>query len=448
MARVVTRGNGLREVRFKDTGGKRRTIYLGRDFTKKECERFAKHIDHIVNSQILKTEISSDVARFVADLPEKHHKKLVDFGLAQARLAPEASKKLTLGSWTEKYIVESPVKESTKKQLRSAAETLCTFFGSDHALETITISDAANYRIWMENKGNQRSTEAKGLALNTVRKKMSRAKQFFKHAVEQDLIASNPFRKELSTVGANEDRMHFIEASVVETVIRKTECEDFKIMLAFARYAGMRSHETRIQRWDHIDLVNKRMTVRSYKNHKVGDDLVLRECPIFPELLPHLVRAREMAPEGSEKVVTRYTADSNVHTQAMRYIKNAGFEPWEKPWNNLRASRATELKASFSDVDVHKWMGHTEAVARKHYLMPLESSFQEATVKRTTLAVGGGDQNPHQNPHHTLTHQHSQEMPPRGESVKNTEKEWQSVLLTLCDFLEVTPTGLEPVLPP
>ena len=155
-----------------------------------------------------------------------------------------------------------------------------------------------------------------------------------------------------------------------------------------------------------------------------------------------------MAPEGSEKVVTRYTADSNVHTQAMRYIKNAGFEPWEKPWNNLRASRATELKASFSDVDVHKWMGHTEAVARMHYLMPLESNFQEATVKRTTLAVGGGDQNPHQNPHHTLTNQHSQAMSPRGESVKNTEKEWQSVLMTLCDFLEVTPTGLEPVLPP
>jgi hypothetical protein len=94
-------------------------------------------------------------------------------------------------------------------------------------------------------------------------------------------------------------------------------------------------------------------------------------------------------------------------------------------------------------VVVHKWMGHTEAVARKHSLMPLESNFQEATVKRTTRAVGGGDQNPHQNSHHTLTHQHSQEMSPRGESVKNTEKEWQSVLMTLCDFLEVPPTGLE-----
>ena len=84
-------------------------------------------------------------------------------------------------------------------------------------------------------------------------------------------------------------------------------------------------------------------------------------------------------------------------------------------------------------------MGHTEAVARKHYLMPLESTFQEATVKRTTLAVGGGDRNPH----HTLTNHHSQEISPRGESVENTETEWQSVLMTLSDFLEVTPTGLE-----
>lgn len=116
-------------------------------------------------------------------------------------------------------------------------------------------------------------------------------------------------------------------------------CEDWRIILALARYAGMRSHECRIQRWEDIDLANSRMVVRSNKTPPV------RSCPIFPELMPHLLRAREMAPAGAEFVQNRYTPDANLLTTLAKIVTKAGLGPWPKLMQNLRATRETELLA-------------------------------------------------------------------------------------------------------
>ena len=440
MTRVVTRQNGTREVRFKNAKGKDCCLRLGK-IPKRDCESIQRHIKHIVSRQIANAEIDPIVSQWLAGVTDKLHAKLVKHELAAQRIAEETPVVWTLGPWIEKYITESGVKGSTKEQLGSAGQTLSCFFGRDRALNTITISDAANYRIWMETKGDLRSKELKGLALNTVRKKMGRAKQFFKYAIEQGLIDSDPFRKENSTVGSNPANWVFIDAQIVEKIISKIECEDLKIMFAFARFAGMRSHETRIQRWDHIDLVNKRMTVRSYKNHKVGEELVLRECPIFPELLPHLVRAREMAQSGSALVVNKYSHNQNVHQKAIEAVEQAGFEPWVEPWQNLRRSKSTELKAKFPQADITKWIGNTEAVAIKHYFMPLESNFQAATTEPSKISSTDLPEKAHQKAHHTLHDKYSQEVLPEMGGPQNAGKEWQGVLTTLCDFLESDPYG-------
>jgi hypothetical protein len=53
--------------------------------------------------------------------------------------------------------------------------------------------------------------------------------------------------------------------------------------------------------------------------------------PLFPELLPYLRDAAEMATEGAEFVITRCrTGDKNLRTQLKRIIRKAGLEPWPK----------------------------------------------------------------------------------------------------------------------
>jgi hypothetical protein len=142
----------------------------------------------------------------------------------------------------------------------------------------------------------------------------------------------------------------------------------------------MRSHECRIQRWDDIDLVNRRMLVRSNKTPPV------RSCPIFPELLPHLLRAKEMAPAGAEFVQTRYSPDANLLTTLAKIVTKAGLVRWPKLMQNLRATRETELLAHYPTKDVTTWLGNSPAVAQKHYAMNTQASFDRAAADGAQLA--------------------------------------------------------------
>jgi Zinc-binding domain of primase-helicase len=63
------------------------------------------------------------------------------------------------------------------------------------------------------------------------------------------------------------------------------------------------------------------MMIRSHKTPPV------RRCPIFPELRPHLLRAREMAPEGAVYVQTRYDHEANILTTLEKIVTKAGLVP-------------------------------------------------------------------------------------------------------------------------
>jgi len=69
---------------------------------------------------------------------------------------------------------------------------------------------------------------------------------------------------------------------------------------------------------------------------------------------------------------------SNFRTQAHRIIKRAGLVPWGKTFQNLRASRETELVETFPVHVVTGWLGNSPDIARKHYLQTHEEHFRRA----------------------------------------------------------------------
>lgn len=386
MATIRKRPNGTLELRYVDANGNRRSLYLPRKTTKLRAETVAAKVDHIVNRQVTGAEPDRNVAQWLADLPDTLYSKLSKAGLAPPRLPaepepePEPAPKLpTVKEWTRKYLDKHAVKPGTLEQLEIAARSMVKFFGTDRTIDSITAGDAEDYRRWLEKKGNELKEYKQGLARNTVRRRIGRAKQFFQAAVKHELLSRNPFASEASAVGGNEERLFLVPADWVERCIRVAPCEDWRIILAFARYAGMRSHETRIQRWEDIDLVNKRMLIRSNKTPPV------RSCPIFPELLPHLLRAREMAEPGAEFVQNRYTPDANIGTTLEKIISKAGLVAWPKLLQNMRATRETELLAHYPTKDVTSWLGNSPAVAAKHYAMTMQTSFERATAEGAKL---------------------------------------------------------------
>jgi integrase len=378
MATIRKRTNGLLELRYIDANNERRSLYLPAKTTKLVADTICTKVDHIVTRQKTGSEPDRPVAEWLASLKDNFYNKLVKAGLAPARQQPEpepaepTSTAPTLKEWTDLYISKHSAKPGTMKNLRNAAEHLLQHFGNDRRIDTITAGDAEDYRKWLQKEGNQRLKNSNGLAEATLRRYIGRSKQFFRSALKHQLIACNPFADEPSTVNGNAERMFLVPAEWVERCIRAAPCEDWRIILAFARYAGMRSHECRIQRWEDIDLPNNRMTIRSNKTPPI------RTCPIFPELRPHLLRAREMSPTGAVFVQTRYCADDNVLSTLSKIITKAGLVPWQKPLQNMRATRETELMAHYPVKDVSGWLGNNPAVVFKHYAMPMQVSFDKA----------------------------------------------------------------------
>jgi integrase len=378
MATIIQKQNKTIEIRFKDANGKSQSIYPGK-IAKRAAQSIGSKIDHIVGRQIVGAEPDHEVAQWLAKLAENSgilYAKLVKKGLAQplraAEPAAEPDLAPTIRKWCDDYIAAHPGADRTIELLTVTARSLCHKFGDDKRIDTFNAGDAETYRKWLQTNGNERKKYKAGLALNTVRRTIGRCKQFFGSAVKHQLISRNPFDGEASAVTGNEDRLVLVPAEWIEKCIRKAPCEDWRIMLAFARYAGMRSHETRIQKWEDIDLANNEMLVRSHKTPPV------RRCPIFPELRPHLLRAREHAPEGAELVVTRYDADANILTTMKKIVIKAGLVPWAKLMQNLRATRETELLAHYPAKDVTSWLGNSPEVANKHYAMTMQASFDRA----------------------------------------------------------------------
>jgi hypothetical protein len=97
-------------------------------------------------------------------------------------------------------------------------------------------------------------------------------------------------------------------------------------------------------------------------------------------LRPYLEAAWDQAEPGAVWVITKHRdTNANLRTKLCRIIAKAGLVPWEKPFQNLRATRATELVSQgWPEFKVCEWLGHTEAVARKHYWQVTDEDYRKA----------------------------------------------------------------------
>ena len=106
-----------------------------------------------------------------------------------------------------------------------------------------------------------------------------------------------------------------------------------------------------------------------------------RLVPLFQELHTELAKLFESeSSEGTEYVINRYRESkrSNLGTQFARIVKMAGIEPIQRPFDNMRASRSTEIYNEFGAFLESKWIGHSHKIAMKCYLQVREVDFERA----------------------------------------------------------------------
>lgn len=377
MASISKDAKGNKRVIFVDTDGKRRAIHIGKMPQAGALEIKTK-VEHLVAAKTSRCPWNAPTAQWVADIDRWLADKLATVGLIPRRESAESKRAGThLGDFVKAYIAgrEADSKPNTLANLRQAERFLIQHFGTNKAIGDVTPGDADDYRRWLAGKVGD----------NTARRHLGRAKQFFRAALRKRLIAENPFgdMKGLS-VQANKTREFFVSREAATKVLEACIDDEWRALFALARFGGLRTpSESLALTWNDIDWERSRIRVSSPKTeHHEGHGE--RFIPLFEELRPHLEALWDAAEPGSVYVVTRYRgAGKNLRTQLERIIRSAGLTPWPKLWQNLRASRATELAADFPAHVAAAWLGHSTAVAAKHYWQVTDEDFEKATRKTT-----------------------------------------------------------------
>jgi hypothetical protein len=199
-------------------------------------------------------------------------------------------------------------------------------------------------------------------------------------------------------------------------------------------------------RWSDVDWKADRLRIESSKTG-------LRFCPMFPEIRKAIDQAQYVAPDGAVWCITRYWGGlANLRTQFGRILERAGVVPWPKPFVNLRSTRRTELQEMFPDHVVNSWLGHSGAVAAKHYLQVTDEHWSRAAEPVPPLSPSKGQiYGKNVNSRSPIGSPIAADPGPSSESAdikKPRENPGFDGSRWLPDSNEMTPTGIEPVLPP
>lgn len=226
MASIGRDAGGRRRILFVASDGKRKTIRLGK-VSQRTAETVKTKVDALVVAAITGSPIEDEIARWVAGLDSGMADKLATVGLIGRR------RKETLKSFLDSFIQgRTDVKIRTTWIYRATANLLLDYFGPEKSIHEITPANADEWRRWLIERG---------MADNTVRRRSGIAKQFFRQAVRQKLIAENPFADLVAAVRRNEKRYYFITRHEARRVLEACPDAQWRLIFALSRFGALPS---------------------------------------------------------------------------------------------------------------------------------------------------------------------------------------------------------------
>ena len=368
MASITSDPGGRRRILFVAPDGARKTVRLGK-CDRKTAESICRHIEALLSARISGQPLPRETAVWLTGIGEPLRERLARAGLVESASRPAVP---TLGQFLAEYLDNRSVelKRTTMIVMRQAARWLLRILGDDVRIDAVSVADADRFRAAI----------LTGRARASANKWTRYAREFFNAAITRGLIEKNPFShiKGLAVVG-NRARRVFIPESEILRVLDAIPCPQFRLIVALARFAGLRiPSEALTLRWSDIDWEHDRVVIHASKTERAANGGI-RVIPIFARLRPYLEAAWDAANEASEFVITRYRrGDQNLRTQFNRWCTSAGVVPWPKPFQNMRASIATELADQFPSHVCAAWLGHSERVADQFYRSVTDEHFQRA----------------------------------------------------------------------
>jgi len=390
MASLCNEKNGTKRIAFVDHHGKHRSLRLGK-CSLKAAETTRTRIEQLLQDRRLGVPHTTALAEWVARLPASMHERLVKLDLVEGR-----TKSITVGELVERFMRTQNVKASTAAAYKQCTDSLIKELGKDTPIDQVTPSDADAWRCAIARSGRTREKQGpRSLAGATVAKRTNIAKCLWAKATVWKLVPESPFAHLQSGSQVNAERAHYVSLDDTRLVLAACPDDEWRAIVGLARYAGLRCpSEVRELRWSDIDWVRKLMLVRSPKTAGKATHAV-RTVPVSPALQPLLWALKQVSRPDAEHVVELVRSETcNLRTRFERIVCRAGLKPWQRLFQNLRASCATDFAQALPNHEAARFMGHSPLIAASHYLQPSDHNFRAVTgdgpwITTMDAAAGG-----------------------------------------------------------
>ena len=370
MASIRTKPTGSKAIQIVMPDGARRAIGIGK-VGFKAAESFRVHVGHIESAHVGGHPIPPATAKWVAQTKPQVRRRLEELGMIEPQAEQEG---LTIHDLIERYLADLTVKPRTIVRYRNHTQPLRDYFGNGRDVAGITAGDADRWLRWLRQQEKKIGTGR--FAVNYIFKIVQTSRQAFAAAVKDNLLAANPLANLRVPEQVSVDRDFEISLEMTERILNAANPK-YRLIVALARYAGLRIPSELIGlRWSEVAWSENRFIVHSPKTEHCGK--FSRIVPIFRELLPYLLDARELAPDDDDRIFPDIHENSNLRTETLRVLKRSGVGEIPRFFQNCRSSRQTELEAEFPLHVVCSWLGNSERTARKHYLKTRECHFEKA----------------------------------------------------------------------
>lgn len=352
------RKNGVAYVVQFMEDGRRRTLFLGAKYAKTIAREIKGVVEKIVDSRATGIPLDARTEAWLSLLTDDMRRRFVSAGLIEEKEA------ITLGELLERFLAArhnwsvNTVKRHAGSVARLYKAFDCSAPASDFTKPTI-----------LEAKERLENLFSNATVATTIKTCV----QAYRWGIDFGLVSVNPFDGVKNSSFKNKSREFFVDRELFDRILDVCEDERLRNALVLYRYGGLRRGEAFLLRWNMINYEEGFIEVLSPKTACNGKDK--RIIPMFPEIRQNLRRIDN--PVG-DLVVSDLNSQS-VNVKFAKLLKRNNIPAWPRLFQNLRSSRAIEINEKFGSIAESEWLGHTQDVAKDHYLVS-KNLFESATI--------------------------------------------------------------------
>ena len=258
--------------------------------------------------------------------------------------------------------------ESLNRVRKIIQANLITFFGCKDSVDTFTPADVARYI----------SDRIKVVSAASAAKELGVLKSVFQHAVDSNLIDSNPASLIPRPKIADRRQFRCLTEDEVSSLLNSSP-DWLRVIIRFTLLTGLRRSELTGLRWsdinaDHLHIQNA---------PKLNRQSSVRRIPLSGPANDILRSIRPDRWEPGEFVFPKPPAtEANISLQFLRASRKAGFEGLS--YQQLRHTTIAWMRGAGIDVEtISAYMGHSSLRSTLRYLEP------EATGLKTAIDLVG-----------------------------------------------------------